>query len=158
MPTARVFRVKKRGIIDIHQTEIRPRIIATMNQIGQQIVFDVQRNHTFKNRTGALEASMAWSFPEYKNKQFQMTIAAGGWSRAKFSFDFGRRKESGVARRNVRYQRRQRFQPRRGQGLFVNYAPFVERKGYSVLKNSVEKYKRQAVRVFGRELKLQGVA
>lgn len=158
MPTARVFRVKKRGIMDIHNTAIRPRIVATMNQIGQKIVTHAQKNHEFKNRTGALEASLAWSFPEYKNKQFQMIIAAGGWSRAKYSLDYGRRKESGVKRRNVRYQRKQRFNPRQGQGLFVNYARFVENKGYSVLSKSIDKYRRESSRIFGRELKLQGVS
>ncbi len=154
----RAFRVKKRGIMDIHNTAIRPRIIATMNQLGQAIVFDAQRTHEFKNRTGALEASMAWTFPEYKLNRYTMIIAAGGWSRAKFSFDYGRRKEFGVKRKNARYQRKQRFNPRRGQGLFVNYAPFVERAGYSVLSKSVERYRRKSIRILGHGLKLQGVA
>lgn len=158
MPTARVFRVKKRGIMDIHATAIRPRIIGTMNQIGQKIVFHAQRNHEFKNRTGALEASLAWSFPEYRNHQFVMIIAAGGWSRAKYSLDFGRRKATGVGRRNRRYQRGQVFRPKRGQGLFVNYAPFVERKGYSVLSKSVEKYRRESGKILGHGLQLRGGA
>lgn len=158
MPTARVFRVKKRGIMDIFASDVRPRIISTMNQIGRDIVKHAEKNHEFKNRTGALEASMAWSFPEYKNRQFVMVIAAGGWSRAKYSLDYGRRKDTGVKRKNVRYQRKERFNPRRGQGLFVNYAPFVERKGYSVLSKSVEKYKRESARILGQGLQLRGVA
>lgn len=173
MPTARVFRVKKRTIMDIHATAIRPRIVATMNQLGQTIVYDAQRHHEYKDRTGALTASLAWSFPEYNGRQFTMVVAAGGWSRAKYSMDYGRRKQTGVKRRNVRYQRGQRFNPRGGtmtvdtpqgkmrlanQGLYVNYARFVERKGYDVLTKSVERGRAKGSRIFGEGLKLRGVA
>lgn len=158
MPNARVFRVKKRTVMDIHATAIRPRIVATMNQLGQTIVYDAQRHHEYKDRTGALTASLAWSFPKYDGRQFTMLVAAGGWSQAKYSLDYGRRKQTGVKRRNVRYQRGERFQPRVGQGLYVKYARFVESKGYDVLSKSVERGRSKGARLFGRGLQLRGVA
>lgn len=153
----RFYRVKKRSVKDIFAKHIQPRIFAQMNTLGNNIVLEARKNHTFTNRTGALEASISWTPPVIKHHKYIMTIFAGGWSVAKFVFNFGKRKLSGTKKRNYRYQRGERIAVKRGQGLYVNYAPFVERRGFSVLKNAIVKYRRMAVTIMGRGLKLRGV-
>lgn len=150
-------RVKKRTVKDIFAKHIQPRIMAQMNTLGNNIALEARKNHTFTNRTGALESSISWTPPVIKGHRYVMTVFAGGWASAKFAFNFGKRKLSNVKRRNYRYQRGKRFAVQRGQGLYVNYAPFVERRGFSVLKNAIVKYRRMGVAIMGRALKLNGV-
>lgn len=153
----RFVRTKKRTVMDIFNGAISPRIKAELNTLGNNIILDARKNHEFKNRTGALEASMQWTPPERKAGLWRMVVFAGGWSKVKYVFDFARRQATKVKRRNWRYRKGGRYNPRRGEDLYVNYAQYVERRGYSVLINAVEKYRRMATAILGRALKLRGL-
>lgn len=168
-------RLRNRTVMDIYHTSIQSRMFAALNTLAQNIVRDARRTHTFKNRTGALEDSISWVPPVYTGSGFVTAVYAGGWARAKFAFDASnqffkshrainartrfattqRQIDQAFFRPNVRTQRGQRIVIKKGMGVFVDYARYVERKGYSVLTAAVLRGRRDSMRLFGRELKLR---
>lgn len=168
-------RLTKRTALDIFREGISPRAFAALNTLANNIVRDARRFHEFKNRTGALEDSISWVPPVERNGVISTTVFAGGWARAKFSWNQSnqfyrshrtvnqyarfattrKQVDEAFMRRNYRYQRGQRFRVTRGLGIFVNYARFVENKGFSVLKKSVQRNVASGRRLLGNNLKLR---
>lgn len=173
----RFVRKKNRSAMDIYKTAVTPRISAALNTIASNIVRHARRNHEFKNRTGALEYSISWVPPVRKsNGQWTTVIFAGGQSQIRFVFDATLRRETGVKKRNVIYRttfsplssirssftgsvklNRRKVPTKRGASIYVIYAPFVEAKGYSVLKKSFESQRPESIRILGQTLKLRNL-
>jgi hypothetical protein len=156
--TVRFHREKQRTVNDIFNSAIQPRAAVALQDIAQKVVQYAKTTHRYQNRTGALQESISWVPPVKVGDSFQTVIYAGGWSIAKYAMDYGRRKTTGVQRRNRRYQRGESFRPKRGQGLYVIYARFLENKGWPVLSHSIARHKPLISRVLQQELKLKGVA
>lgn len=178
--TVRFYREKQRTVNDIFRTAIQPRAAIALQDIAQKVVYYAKTNHRYQNRTGALQESISWVPPVKVGDSYQTVIFAGGWSVAKYALDQGRlgRARRGTANmilaarsrrqylnaieggkyRNIRYQRGTPFWVTKGQGLYVNYAPYVERKGFPVLSQAIAHYRPLVTRVLQQELKLQGVA
>lgn len=160
MPS-RFVRVKKRTVRDIHENMLQPRLKTELYGISQKVTDFARRNHVFQNRTGALEGSISWEGPKRTRTGYSTTIFAGGWSVVKYAFNFALRKGTGRRRRNVRYQprksgqplHRRRLAPRRGQGVYVDYAPYVEDRGYWVLSGAIRHFRRKIGTILGLKLK-----
>lgn len=156
--TVRFVRKHNRTVKDIFGNKFQNRVKMELQTMTQKIAFYCKKNHGFQNRTGALEESINFTPPEFKKGFWQSAVIAGGWARAKYALDFTRRRGTGRKKRNVRYQRGQGFKIKKGMGIYVNYAYWVEQKGFPVLKQGIEKYRRQIVRIFGRGLRVRRFA
>lgn len=152
---SRFVRKKKRTPKDVFKNVITPKLKMSMQQSVQEMATYARKTHTYANRTGALEDSVQWSPPKRVRKGYEASIHAGGWGKVQFSHDYTYFKQTGKRRRNVRYFRGQRFNPRRGQGVLAYYAHFVEQKGFPVLKHAVKKFKRKITRRFKGQLKIR---
>lgn len=121
-------RLKNRSMRQFFQESIQPRQQALLTGAVQKVGVEAKREHTYRNRTGALETSIRWQVATIVADDVRAEISAGGPSTARFAFDLTARR-AGKRRRN----RRERQNVRRGGALYVNYAGYVERHGYSVL-------------------------
>lgn len=151
MPS-RFYREKNRTLSDIFRGNIMSRAQATLGDVAQKIVQYSRTHHRWVNRTGALEESISWVPPKRTPEGWQTEVYAGGWSVARYAFNYGRRKQRKQNRRNYRYQRGVRFAVGLGQGLYVDYAPYVERKGFPVLTQGIDRYRNLIGRVLKQEL------
>jgi hypothetical protein len=138
---ARFHRKYRRTPADMFNQKIQPRVPMLLQQSVQEIATYCKRSHTWKNRTGALEESINWRPPERRGSNWIAVVFAGGWAKAKYAFDFAKRQETSQRKRPYRYQRGERFRVKRGMAVFVNYARYVEDKGFPVLKQGWERYK-----------------
>lgn len=173
-PNVFVVRQKKRTLADVHDKFIQPTMATVSQDIGQKIMIHARRNHTFKNRTGALEDSIRFATEQVRAATYNIIITAGGFGKVKFALRTGKLAtklrgllSSGKPRK---IRRRGRvavdFNPntntvtlsgrrslRKGEVINVNYAAHVERRGYSVLVNSVMYYRERIPRIISRALK-----
>jgi hypothetical protein len=158
-------------VTEIFNSKLQPRIFAELNTIANRITLDARRNHTFKNRTGALQESIAWEGPDKKGDTWYLTIFAGGRSVIKYAFNFSKRGRAMLAARTkgeIRGARRGTWGYRNilygprwygpekacaGMAVDVGYARFVENNGFSVLRNAVAKYKPQIGALIARSLR-----
>lgn len=121
-------RLKKRTMADYYKNVIQPRQVLLLTDAVQKTGVEAKREHTYRNRTGALETSVRWQGAKIVTDFVQAEVSAGGPSTARYAFDFTARRE-GFRRRN----RRNRRDVKRGGAVYVNYAGFVERNKYRVL-------------------------
>ena len=154
---ARFHRKYRRTPKDIFDQKIQPRLSMLLQQSVQEIATYCKRTHTWRNRTGALEESINWKPPERRGSTWTALVFAGGWAKAKFSYDPGIRKGTGKRKKLYRYQRGERFRVRRGMVVFVNYARYVENKGFPVLTHGWEKFKPIIRRRFRRNLSFRRI-
>lgn len=152
--SVKLHRRYNRTVADVFGSKFQKRIPAELQDLQQKIVVYSRKNHRYINQTGALENSLAWDSPIQKGGFWQGVVRAGGWSQAKYTYSFAKRL-AGRWKRNVRYQRKERFNVKRGMGIFVNYAYWVEQKGFPVLKQGIDKYRRRAATILGRRLRIR---
>jgi hypothetical protein len=153
----RFTRKYNRTVADIFGNKFQEKVKMELQSATQRIAYYCKHNHTWQNRTGALEESINFTPPERKGSMWTSTVFAGGWARIKYVFDYAKRKATGKKRRSYRYQRGERVKLQRGMGRFVNYAYWVEKKGYPVLKQGIEKYRKQLTRIFANNLKIDKI-
>ena len=153
--SVKLHRKYNRMVASIFGNKFQKRIKTELRDLQQKIVVHCRKNHRWANRTGALESTIAFDPPVYKKGFWQGVVRAGGWGQAKYSLDYAKRKGTGRHKKNVRYQRKQRFNVKRGMGIFVNYAFWVEQKGFPVLKQGIDKYRRRAATILGRRLRIR---
>lgn len=121
-------RLKNRTMRDYYNQIIQPRQVLLLTDAVQKTGVEAKREHTYRNRTGALETSVRWQGAKVAKDFVQAEISAGGPSVTRYAFDFTARQE-GTRRRNRRNHR----DVRRGGPIYVNYAGFVEGHKYRVL-------------------------
>lgn len=148
----RFVRTKNRTVSDILRSPISGRLERSLDSTAQKIVHYSRTNHRYQNRTGALEGSLSWTPVIRTHNGFSTTVFAGGESVVRFAFDFARRVKTGVRRRNVRYSNKGRILPKRGALIFVNYARYVEDKGYPVLKQGIDHFRNRISGFFRQDL------
>lgn len=151
---AKFIRTKNRDIDDIFRNMIAPRAKALLQNTAQNWVTFCRNNHTWKNRTGALENSISWTEVKKTPTGFKTTIEAGGLSEAKYAYDFALRAGLGLRLRNQRFlvgslragsEMFAKVSP--GDQIYVDYAMYVENKGYPVLKQGEEYIRAKGVNV-----------
>lgn len=141
---AKFIRQKKRTVMDIKRTMIAPRMLAFVYSLVQQWVYFCKTNHSWKNRSGALEDSISFTEPKKTKTGVQATVEAGGYSQAKYTFDFTSRVKDNTRRQNRGFVASPRSggamygKANTGDRIWVDYAAYVEAKGYNVLKQGVE--------------------
>lgn len=151
---AKFRRLRNRTVNDIYRDAIRPRAEVTLHDVAQKIVQYARTKHTYRNRTGALQDSTSWTPVERDSRGFHTAVFAGGWANAKYSYDATLRKTTGRRRRQARYGGGRRFSIRRGQGVYVNYAKYVEdNPRFWVLEGAIKHWRHRIAKVLGRNLK-----
>jgi hypothetical protein len=157
----RFTRKYNRTVEDIFKQKIQPKIPMLLQQSVQEIATYCKRNHTWQNRTGALEESINWTPPTQKGSYWFATVFAGGWAKAKYAYGLVTRRLKGQEyerrKRNIRYQRGEAFKIKRGMAVFVNYAKYVQDKGYPVLIQGWERYKSVIRLRFKRDLSFRSI-
>lgn len=155
----RFHRKYNRNLKDILGNKFEERVKMTLQDTTQKIAHYCKYTHGYTNRTGALEESVNFTPAEYKNGFWQSTVFAGGWAKVKYAYQWATRRLKGMEyerkKRNVRYQRGERFNVKPGMGIWVNYAYWVEKRGYPVLIQGIEKYRHQLSRIFQDNLKVK---
>lgn len=155
---AKMQRKYNRDVRQVFNKLVYPKIPMALWSVANQFAVYCKKNHRYQNRTGALEDSIKAHKPEHKRGAWTVAITAGGWARAKYSLDYARRKAGGGRRKsNIRYQRGKRFSVKRGMGLLVNYAWWVEKKGFPVLKQGAEKFRNRIVNHLKGKLRIQRI-
>lgn len=144
-------RLKNRSMRQFFQESILPRQVALLTDAVQKTGVEAKREHTYRNRTGALESSIRWQGATIVADEVRAEISAGGPSAARFAFDVTRRRESGKRRRN----RRERVAVRRGQQVSVNYAKYVEGHGYTVLTRFVRNNRLLFAKALGPRVRIE---
>jgi len=153
--TVRFVRKHNRTVKDIFGNKFQQTVKMQLQDATQKIAFYCKRNHSWQNRTGALEESINFTPAERKGTFWQSSVFAGGWAKVKYAYDFARRRATRRKKANIRYQRGQRFKAKRGMGIYVNYAYWVEKKGFPVLKQGIEKYRRRLAGIFKANLRVR---
>lgn len=130
-----LHRQKKRDAKTVFRNMIRPRQVQALDNLVQQIAIYCERNHTWKNRTGALENSIRHSPVEQTMDGCQAGVLAGGTSKAQWAHG--------------------KIRP--GQPVEVDYATYVEAKGRPVLKHGIDKFRKDAARILGKRCRIRQV-
>lgn len=169
-------RDKIRTPTDIYNKFIQPSLDTFANSLGAKAIAHAKKTHEFQNRTGALEDSMKWFIRSPSRDRRDVEITAGGEGQVQFSRRIGKRqtkrlglttkgRERTISRRGRIILRQgetsggttileksgiQRL--RRGDVIHVDYAVKVERRGFSVLKNTANLYGRLAAKMWARAL------
>lgn len=153
----KVRRKYNRDMQQVFNKVIRPKIPMALWSVANQFAFYCKKNHHYQNRTGALEDSIKAHKPKHKGRVWTVAITAGGWARAKYGLNYALRRSKGKQRRNIRRQRGERFKVKKGMGLFVNYAWWVEKKGFPVLKQGAEKFRNRIVNHLKGKLRIRRI-
>lgn len=136
-----------RSVSDIGKNMIQPRAKRLVEGAVQFFGNYCRKNHTWRNRTGALENSISWSQGWRTRRGWRAQVEAGGESIAKYTYDYGIRKGSGKRKANIVSGR----VIKAGDRVNVNYAHHVQNKGHGVLKQGEEptrqKFRRLGVRI-----------
>ena len=139
---AQYRRLYNRTVTDIGRQMIDPRARRLLQNNADNWVAFCKTNHTWQNRTGALENSISRSEVEKSERGYQVLIEAGGLSSAKFTFDASRRAATGQHKHMKRYGET----VQRGGAIYVNYAVYVEAKGLDVLLQGMEYIRKRGIR------------
>jgi len=161
----RFTRKHNRTTKDIFGEKFQQKLKMQLQGATQKIAHYCKHNHTWQNRTGALEESINFTPPVLKGNMWTSTVFAGGWAKVKYAFSgkawawrvYGESKVLDYRKRNIGYSRGQRFAFKRGMGRLVNYAHWVEKKGYPVLIQGIEKYRPLLTRIFAGNLKIEKI-
>lgn len=176
-PKALFKRDKRRTMQDVYRDFIQPELDTFANSLGAKAINHAKKTHEFQNRTGALEDSMRWNIKAPDVDRRDVEITAGGVGRVQFSKRTSSRRtnrlgltpggrQRTIRRRgraitgigadssgNVFLQKSERRGLRKGEVIHVDYAVKVERRGFSVLKNTANLYGRLAAKMWARALK-----
>lgn len=159
----RFTRKYNRTTKDIFGAKFQERVKMQLQGATQKIAHYCKHNHTWQNRTGALEESINFTPPELKGNMWASTVFAGGWAKVKYATMRkirqlkGQKYISRQRKKNIGYQRGQAFQFKRGMGRLVNYAYWVEKKGFPVLIQGIEHYRPLLARIFANNLKIEKI-
>lgn len=175
-PRSLFRRDKLRTPTDVYKQFIQPSLDTFANSLGAKAIFHAKKTHEFQNRTGALESSMRWNVKAPTRDRRDVEITAGGLGQVQFSRRTGRRRtkrlglttkgrERTISRRGkivtrvgatsggtVFIEKSRRQQLRKGDVIHVDYAVKVERRGFSVLKNTANLYGRLTAKMWARAL------
>jgi len=146
-------RLKNRSMRQFFQESIQPRQVALLTGAVQKVGVEAKREHTYRNRTGALETSIRWQGAKIVADDIMAEISAGGTSKVRFAFDFTRRRTTGKKRRN----RRAGKNVRRGDAIDVNYAGYVEKHGFTVLTAFVKRGRPLFAAALGSKVRIERV-
>lgn len=144
-------REKNRTPADVFNRFVQPELKTLAEDIGQKVVRRAVKRHTFKNRTGALEDSMRWKTIERRNL-FDIMISAGGKGRIQFPFRIDKiasrepqagrsKRRKGLTSSGKERRTRRAGGRRKGEVVPVDYAIWVEKKGFDVLIGAVTYYR-----------------
>jgi len=139
---AQYRRLYNRTVTDIGRQMIDPRARRLLQNNANNWVHFCKTNHSYQNRTRALENSISRSEVERTERGYQVLIEAGGLSSASFTFDAARRAATGKRKRMKRFGQ----QVGRGSQIYVDYAVFVEAKGFAVLLQGMEYIRARGIR------------
>lgn len=146
-------RLKNRTMTQFFQESILPRQVALLTDAVQKTGVEAKREHSYRNRTGALESSIRWMGAQIVGEEVRAEISAGGPSKVRFAFDVTKR-GAGSRRRN----RRDAMAVRRGQRVNVNYAKYVEGYGYTVLTQFVRRNRPLFAKALGPKVRIERAA
>ena len=160
----RFVREHNRTATDIFNNMIRPHLTGALDIGLQKMTYFNKHNHTYQNRTGALENSVSWDPAKQEGDKVVGALIAGGLSRAtitryaagggSFTLRNIRVPKTGKRKKGMlRYKKIALFT--RGDQIYVDYAAFVELKGFPVLVQGIEKYKHEIVAIIGTYLRQQ---
>jgi hypothetical protein len=152
-----VYREKKQTVMDIYRRQISGRLEREIETVAVEVTLYCKRHHAYQNRTGALERSIGYEKPKRTPRGVQTVIFAGGPSLTKYTYNFGLRKAKKRRRRNVSYIEGHRVRLRRGSYIWVNYARYVKDKGFPVLRQGIDHYKRQIARIIAHNLRVRRI-
>jgi len=136
---------------------ILPKIPLALNIICQKITYYNRHNHTYENRTCACENSVSWIPAEVQGATVRAGIIAGGPSEALYEY------VQTVVIYHDEQGRIRAFEPanprviHKGESIYVNYAVFLERKGYPVLKQGIEKFRPELARMVAGHLRQENL-
>jgi hypothetical protein len=153
----RFTREKNRTAEDVFKNMILPKIPLALNVICQKIAYYNRHNHTYENRTGACENSISWIPAEVQGARVRAAIVAGGPSKALYEY------VQTVVIYHDEQGRIRAFEPKnpkvinKGDPIYVDYAVFLERKGFPVLKQGIEHFRPQLAAMVGTELKQENL-
>lgn len=152
--TVRFKRDKRRGASDIFKTMIRPKIPQALDNIALKVTVYNRKNHSYQNRTKALENSLTWTETKRQGHKYITAVIAGGED-----IPTGQR----YIKTTVFYKDDQgrlrvfSLNPPetipKGTKVNVDYAVFVEVKGLPVLKQGIEHYRKRIGRLLAGNLK-----
>lgn len=162
-PKSLFTRQHNRTAEDVFNKFIAPELQVLASDIGQKLIHDAKHTHGFENRTGALEDSMRWNVLNEVGKT-SVEVMAGGYGRVQFPKRDSSRltKQKGLTAtgktRQIRrrgkvvtdldpFEQSERRGLKKGEVILVNYAKFVEMKGYSVLIESVNRFRERIPRM-----------
>lgn len=151
-----LYREKNRTVMDVFNQSISGRLPVALETVAAQIVRHCRTQHTYQNRTGALERSIGYTKARRVPTGIEVEVYAGGPSFAKYTYDYAQRTQKGNRRRNVRYVYGNVVRVRRNTYLWVDYAAWVEKKGYPVLSQGIRAYKNKIARIVGQMIKITG--
>lgn len=181
MSIVRFKRTKNRSVEDVFANLIKPKIPLMLDDLAQKISFYNKRNHRYINRTGACENSNTFIPTVQKGARFIAYVLAGGPSEATrtftklkvfyrddkgrlrvFSIDPGMQRQESVAsgiHARKRKEPKKEYQNviKKGTPIYVDYAVYLERKGYPVVRQGIEHFRRRATKLMGNHLKLRMV-
>lgn len=175
-PRALFKRDKLRTPTDVYNKFIQPSLDTFANSLGAKAINHAKKTHEFQNRTGALQDSMRWNIKSPSRDRRDVEITAGGLGRVLFPRRISSRRtrsqgltatgqQRSISRRGrivtrigvtsagtvlIAKSGTQRL--RKGDVRHVDYAVKVERRGFSVLKNTANLYGRLAGKMWARAL------
>jgi hypothetical protein len=153
-------RTKNRTADDVYKNMILPKLPLVLNDACQKITYYNKHNHTYKNRTGACENSVSWIPPVTEGAVVKAAVIAGGLSKAtqtQYYAGGGAHTIRSVTAKGKKLRYKKVAQVTRGMQILVNYAIFLERKGYPVLKQGIEYFRPKLTKQFAGMLKLTDV-
>jgi hypothetical protein len=146
-------RTHNRTAKDVFNNMILPTIPLAMNDLMQKMTYFNKHNHRYQNRTGACEYSITWIPAVIDGNVIKGALVAGGISKAKYTYTMSPAYYYDKQRRLRVFIPKKPRVIRRGQAVNVNYAAFLELKGYPVLKQGFEKYRGDGVNIIGAKLR-----
>jgi len=154
--TVRFKRDKKRGAGDYFKTIIRPKIPQALDSIVLKITVYNRKNHTYENRTKALENSLTWAAAVRRGDKYVAAIIAGGKdiptgqkyikTTVFYKDDQGRLRVFELNPPEV---------IPKGTKVDVDYAVFVEVKGLPVLKQGIEHFRKKIGQILAGKMRMK---
>lgn len=154
MAMARFKRERNRTAEDMLKNMILPHILVGLDVMMQKMTHHNRKQHTYQNRTGALENSVTWLPAKQKGKTIKAAIIAGG-SNIKTLQNY--KKDKVFYRDKAGRLRVFPLIPpetiRKGTRVNVDYAVHVENMGRPVLIQGIEKFKKQLAKLLKMQAK-----
>ena len=144
---------------DVFKNMIRPKLLMALDDFMQKTVHHARQvyNYRYIDRTGALTNSKTWVPARQVGDHVIGMIRAGGVSKATQTYiykDVFYYDEAGRLR-HFWLSEDKWVWVASGDIIYVDYAVFMERKGYNVLKFSIEAMKRKAPKIIGKTMQMK---